>query len=218
MGEDDPPSSLEYIEDPYFPGLDQDATPSLDEVLEGDEELDDDDGGGPWPMETELYLRSLTLDQLLSVPDEDIENILIDPIRDEDEIVEDDAEEHQRVEAEFGPRPESDGERFRSHLQSLNRIRRIRFLTKKKLRDIKVTFVDLSKPYLVKISSNDTYKKFLNISSPGRTPSINSAASISLASLSLASSFDLLLSCSFSSFSPLSNSLVCVYVDELRWL
>lgn len=159
MGEDDPPVSLEYIEDPYFPGLEQDATPSLDEVFDGDEEDDDGAGGGPWPIETELYLRSLTLDQLLSVPDEDIENILIDPIHDLDE-----EEEQQRVEAEFVPNTETDGERFRSHLQRLNRIRRIRLFTKKAMRDIKVTFVDLSKPYLVKISSNDNYKKFLNIS------------------------------------------------------
>lgn len=178
MGEDDPPVSLEYIEDPYFPGLEEDATPSLDEVLDGDED-DDGGAGGPWPMETELYLRSLTLDQLLSVPDEDIENILIDPIHDLDE--------QQRVEAEFVPRSESDGERFRSHLQSLNRIRKIRFLTRKAMRDIKVTFVDLSKPYLVKISSNDNYKKFLNISSPGRDAIINAPCSLSVSSFSLVS-------------------------------
>lgn len=162
MGEDDPPVSLEYIEDPYFPGLDQDATPSLDDIENYCGEEDEEET--PWPLETELYLRSLTLDQLLSVPDEDIENILIDPIPDID------LEEQQRVEAEFLPRTSSPGrgERFRNHLQSLNRIRRIRFLTRKAMRDIKVTFVDLSKPYLVKISSNDNYKKFLNISSPGR--------------------------------------------------
>lgn len=160
MGEDDPPSSLEYIEDPYIPDLDVDATPSLDEVLDEDGAYCDDEG--PWPLETELYLRSLTLDQLLSVPDEDIENILIDPIHEEE------LEEQQRVEAEFVPRTDSDGERFRSHLQRLNRIRRIRLFTRRAMRDIKVTFVDLSKPYLVKISSNDNYKKFLNISSPGR--------------------------------------------------
>lgn len=159
MGEDDPPVSLEYIEDPYFPGLDLNATPSLDEVCCGEE---DDDDSAHWPLETELYLRSLTLDQLLSVPDEDIENILIDPIHDVD------LDDQQRVEAEFVPHSSSDGERFRNHLQSLSRIRKIRFLTRKAIRDIKVTFVDLSKPYFVKISSNDNYKKFLNISSPGR--------------------------------------------------
>lgn len=176
MGEDDPPSSLEYIEDPYFPGLDQDATPSLDEVYDEEE---DDDGVSvmQWPMETELYLRSLTLDQLLSVPDEDIENILIDPIH-EDEEGNIDLDDHQRVEAEFVPRSEPERERFRSHLQSLNRIRKIRFMTKKAMRDIKVTFVDLSKPYLVKISSNDNYKKFLNISSPGRKEDLVPAAAI----------------------------------------
>lgn len=162
--------SLEYFEDPYLPGLDLDATPSLDEVFEGDEDDDDECSAMHWPMETELYLRSLTLDQLLSVPDEDIENILIDPIHDIDLDGVGDDDDHQRVEAEFVPRTEPERERFRSHLQSLNRIRKIRFMTKKAMRDIKVTFVDLSKPYLVKISSNDNYKKFLNISSPGRCP------------------------------------------------
>lgn len=33
------------------------------------------------------------------------------------------------------------------------------------LHDVKVTFIDFSKPYLAKISSNDNYKKFLNIGS-----------------------------------------------------
>lgn len=170
MGEDDPPVSLEFIEDPYFLSLEENATPSLDDVLDGEEDYGQDDGGGavdsPWPMETELYLRSLTLDQLLSVPDEDIENILIDPVQDDEDG---EGLEQQRVEAEFGPRSESEGDRFRSHLLRLNRIRKIRFLTRRAMRDIKVTFVDLSKPYLAKISSNDNYKKFLNISSsPGR--------------------------------------------------
>lgn len=176
MGEDDPPVSLEYvyIEDPYFPGLDENATPSLD-----DEEADDFDDTVTqchWPPETEQYLRSLTLDQLLEVPDyeedEDINSSsLIDPATH-------DVGDLQRAEAEFGPRIAStktnststtDGERFRKHLETLSRIRKIRFLTRNAMRDIKVTFVDLSKPYIVKISSNDNYRKFLNISScPGR--------------------------------------------------
>lgn len=200
MGEDDP-VSLEYIEDPYFPGLDQNATPSLDEICYGEEE---DDDSAHWPLETELYLRSLTLDQLLSVPDEDIENILIDPIHDLDD--------QQRVEAEFVPQTSSsDGERFRNHLQSLSRIRKIRFLTRKAMRDIKVTFVDLSKPYFVKISSNENYKKFLNISSsPGR---LDYTCRFSLVSLGLSSSSLLLATTTHTSNSTATSRLM-----ELFWI
>ncbi|XP_059615419.1 tumor protein D54 isoform X2 [Phlebotomus argentipes] len=125
MGEDDPPS-LEYIEDPYFPRLANGATPSLDEVTEFDHRsLFGDEDTCEWSRETELYLRSLTLDQLLGVPDDEL----------------------QTVEAEFVP---------------ASRARRIRLLTKRKLRDVKVTFIDFSKPYLARISSNENYKKFLH--------------------------------------------------------
>lgn len=146
--EDQAPTSMEFIEDEYYPTLSEGATPSLDDGCE----LEDLQDGLDWPLETEYYLRSLTMDQLLSVPDDDIEHILIDPIHDDD---------MQRVEAEFLPRTEPESS---SHLRNLTRIRRIRFLTKKAMRDIKVTFIDFSKPYLVKISSNDNYKSFLNIS------------------------------------------------------
>ncbi|XP_055701379.1 tumor protein D52 isoform X2 [Phlebotomus papatasi] len=139
MGEDDPPS-LEYIEDPYFPRLENGATPSLDEVTEFDHRSlfgeDEGSGGCEWSRETELYLRSLTLDQLLGVPDDEL----------------------QTVEAEFIPATTSGN----SGGGRLSRARRIRLLTKKKLRDVKVTFIDFSKPYLARISSNDNYKKFLH--------------------------------------------------------
>ncbi|XP_055686645.1 uncharacterized protein LOC129791973 isoform X6 [Lutzomyia longipalpis] len=133
MGEDDPPS-LEYIEDPYFPKLENGATPSLDEVTEFDHRTflgDDEAANCEWSRETELYLRSLTLDQLLGVPDDEL----------------------QTVEAEFVPATSTRG---------LSLARRIRLLTRKKLRDVKVTFIDFSKPYLARISSNENYKKFLH--------------------------------------------------------
>lgn len=144
MGEDDPPS-LEYIEDPYFPRLENGATPSLDEVTEFDHRSlfgeDEGSGGCEWSRETELYLRSLTLDQLLGVPDDEL----------------------QTVEAEFIPATTSGN----SGGGRLSRARRIRLLTKKKLRDVKVTFIDFSKPYLARISSNDNYKKFLHFGDVG---------------------------------------------------
>lgn len=165
MGEDDPsiePSSLEYIEDSYLPKMDLNVTPSLDEIPEYDflkcddldlSEIYDENGATHWSEETDLFLRSLTLDQILSVPDELIEE----------------TSEMQAVETEFAPVDES-----HLPLSNLSRAKRLRhylstnklkFLTRKKMRDVRVTFVDFSKPYLAKISSGDNYKNFLNIHS-----------------------------------------------------
>lgn len=47
-----------------------------------------------------------------------------------------------------------------------NRKRRLRIF-KKKMRDVRVHFQDLSKPYLVKISSQNNYKKFLGLGNGG---------------------------------------------------
>ncbi|XP_035794453.1 tumor protein D52-like isoform X2 [Anopheles albimanus] len=195
IGEEDLPS-LEYIEDPYIPKLDPNCiTPSLDDVADG--LYEDDDGlslgpddvqGQQWSDETELYLRSLTLDQILGVPSDDED---IGPVSDV---------ELQTVETEFGPprngaahgpdeRTDSEtvgatggtasvgdgsgggGGVMRSLLASkllLGRVtnRRIRALfNRRKIRDVRVTFIDFSKPYLARISSGDNYKSFLNIGS-----------------------------------------------------
>lgn len=160
MVEDDPslePSSLEYIEDSYLPKLDENVTPSLDEICEYDyrfmkcddeDELNgvyDENGACHWSEEADLYLRSLTLDQILTVPDE-----------------------LQAVETEFSPLDQSS-----SNTTASNRLKhylctnKLKFLTRKKMRDVRVTFVDFSKPYLAKISSGDNYKKFLNIGNHG---------------------------------------------------
>lgn len=169
MGEDDPsiePSSLEYIEDSYLPKIDQNTTPSLDEICEYDyrfmkcdddeDELNgvyDENGACHWSEETDLYLRSLTLDQILTVPDDLI-----------------DATELQAVETEFTPVDQSstnalsNSKRLKNYLRSTNKWR---FLTRKKMRDVRVTFVDFSKPYLAKISSGDNYKNFLNMGNHG---------------------------------------------------
>ncbi|GAB0094704.1 uncharacterized protein DMENIID0001_100290 [Sergentomyia squamirostris] len=153
MGEDDPPS-LEYIEDPYFPKLENGATPSLDEVTEFDHRSlfggseEEASGNFEWSRETELYLRSLTLDQLLGVPDDEL----------------------QTVEAEFIPITSSGSG------SGLSRARRIRLLTRKKLRDVKVTFIDFSKPYLARISSNDNYKKFLHFGDGDNSAKLSDAS------------------------------------------
>jgi hypothetical protein len=171
MGEDDPsiePSSLEYIEDSYLPKIDHNTTPSLDEICEYDyrflrcdddeDELNgvyDENGACHWSEETDLYLRSLTLDQILTVPDDLI-----------------DSTELQTVETEFSPLDQSsqnsssNSNRLRNYLRSTNKLK---FLTRKKMRDVRVTFVDFSKPYLAKISSGDNYKNFLNMGNHGGT-------------------------------------------------
>lgn len=196
VGEEDPPS-LEYIEDPYIPKLDNCLTPSLDEITDYDQRYYGDGSSGgdvdeegnycDWTEEQELYLRSLTLDQILGIPDDYI----------------DDPSELQTVETEFcpmsgnGSRDNNSNNNRSSNSCNLdnniscdsNRIRmnrttsttsissiarhkfneRIRnFFTKRKIRDVRVTFIDLSKPYLAKISNRDNYKNFLNIGNTGK--------------------------------------------------
>lgn len=165
MGEEDPsiePSSLEYIEDSYLPKLDYNVTPSLDDTTEYDyrflncDDLDlsevyDENGAcSAWSEETDAYLRSLTLDQILTIPED----------------LMDDQSELQSAEAEFSPIGETSPLNSlspASRLKHYLRTNKLRFLTRKKMRDVRVTFVDFSKPYLAKISSGDNYKNFLNI-------------------------------------------------------
>jgi hypothetical protein len=168
MGEEDPsiePSSLEYIEDSYLPPS-LDVTPSLDDICEygydfmrsvdGDElqgVYDENGAACHWSEETDLYLRSLTLDQILTVPD--------DLMSDQSEM--------QSVETEFTPFEESSliVSSKTSRLKHYLATNKLRFLTRKKIRDVKVTFFDFSKPYLAKISSGDNYKNLLNIGNYG---------------------------------------------------
>jgi hypothetical protein len=149
--EDSPiePSSLEYIEDSYVPKLEHNATPSLDDLCEYDEcdDLDDiyNDDNVTWSKETDLFLRSLTLDQILSVPDDDLSVI--------DENIEMQTVEFSHI--------ENSPQQSRNFFESTKN--KWRLLTRRKMRDIRVTFIDLSKPYILKISSSDNYKNFLNI-------------------------------------------------------
>ncbi|XP_049317335.1 tumor protein D52 isoform X4 [Bactrocera dorsalis] len=139
---DSEPVSLEFIEDPYLPKLDNITTPSLDEPTELDDQLVD---LADWTNETEQYLRDLTLDQIFYDVDSDYTNTL----------------ELQAVETEFI------ATKLANQLPSTSIAKRfrLRFFTKRSMREVKVTFIDFSKPYLAKISSSENYKRFLNIGS-----------------------------------------------------
>ncbi|XP_030027585.2 tumor protein D54 isoform X1 [Manduca sexta] len=111
------PTSLEYMEDPYFVPPDDDSTPSFDVAVD---ELDDLDELHTWTQDDpEADWRTL--------PDL--------------------AESALCIETEF---------------YMDNRRRRLRIF-RKKMREVRVTFQDLSKPYLAKMSSHTNYKKFLGI-------------------------------------------------------
>ncbi|XP_011196521.1 tumor protein D52 isoform X5 [Zeugodacus cucurbitae] len=145
---DSEPVSLEFIEDPYLPKLDNITTPSLDEPSELDDQLTE---LADWTNETDQYLRDLTLDQIFYDVDSDYTNTL----------------ELQAVETEFI------ATKLANQLPSTSIAKRfrLRFFTKRTMREVKVTFIDFSKPYLAKISSSENYKKFLNIG-PSSTSTI----------------------------------------------
>ncbi|XP_023174929.1 tumor protein D54 isoform X2 [Drosophila hydei] len=139
MGSESEPVSLEFIEDSYLPRIDDiTTTPSLDE-LEITADCDTD-----WYNDTaEHYLRNLTLDEIFYDVDSDYANTL----------------ELQAVETEFMAAKLSN----QTPSSSLAKRFRLKFLTKRTVRDVKVTFIDFSKPYLAKISNSDNYKRFLTI-------------------------------------------------------
>lgn len=152
--EDSPiePSSLEYIEDSYVPNLELNATPSLDDLAAYDcDDLDDIYDTVTWSKETDLFLRSLTLDQILTIPDE---LSVIDENIEMQSVEFSDVDNSHQNNALL-----CDGSR--NFLEKTKN--KWRLLTRRKMRDVRVTFVDLSKPYILKISSSDNYKKFLNI-------------------------------------------------------
>lgn len=140
------PVSLEFIEDSYLPRIDDiTTTPSLDE-LELELELELERGGELTHSacdETELYLRNLTLDDIFYDVDSDYANTL----------------ELQAVETEFIASKLSN----QTPSMSLAKHFRLKFFTKRTMRDVKVTFIDFSKPYLAKIWNSDNYKRFLTI-------------------------------------------------------
>ncbi|XP_035453568.1 tumor protein D53 homolog isoform X2 [Spodoptera frugiperda] len=111
------PTSLEYMEDPYFVPPDDDSTPSFDVAVD---ELDELEELPSWPHND---------------PDADWR------------MLPDLADSALCIETEF---------------YVDNRRRRLRIF-RKKMREVRVTFQDLSKPYLAKMSSHTNYKKFLGI-------------------------------------------------------
>ncbi|XP_043645707.1 uncharacterized protein LOC122614975 isoform X3 [Drosophila teissieri] len=146
------PNSLEFIEDSYLPGIDDlTSTPSLD--LETNEAVLDWYDDGQEESEAELYLRNLTLDQIFYDVDSDYTNSL----------------ELQAVEADFI------GAKLANQAPSSSMAKRFRlkFFAKRTMRDVKVTFIDFSKPYLAKISNSDNYKRFLNIGHRSRDNTAN---------------------------------------------
>lgn len=181
VGDDDPPS-LGFIEDPYYPSTDT-TTPSLDEEITefdhrsiyDDDVVIDADGNvvcSEWSPETELYLRSLPLDQIFSISDE----------HDDD---------YQKVEAELGSKYcDSESSSIKSNIKQMHYLKKL--FNRKSMRDVKVTFIDFSKPYLAKISSSDNYKNFLIIGSQG---------------IACFSFFSFLIEYSFLSFSLYDNFL-----------
>lgn len=114
------PTSLEYMEDPYFVPPDDDSTPSFDVAVD---ELDELEELARWQDEADADWRAL--------PDL--------------------ADSALCIETEF---------------YMDNRRRRLRIF-RKKIREVRVTFQDLSKPYLAKVSSHTNYKKFLGIAVGG---------------------------------------------------
>jgi hypothetical protein len=168
-GDGSDPPSLEYIEDSYLPKIDQPTfTPSLDEITEyglcGDLDLSNYCNNADechWSEEQEYYLRSLTLDQLLSLPASETLSLPHYPPLDEEE-------ELQQIETEFSPmNPQMDTTSSCNSKSPFKLSRRLKFFTRKAMREVRVTFVDLSKPYLAKMSSGDNYRKFLETGNNG---------------------------------------------------
>lgn len=170
--EDEHPS-LEYIEDSYLPSLPPTLTPSLDEAapIDFDNRLmfdDDYDGDGlgecgatqKWSAETELFLREMPLDQIFCISDDHSDDMLKVEAELGDEICKDSSCKISKSEIDGTSRtaasPATRLDRTRLFVKQM-------FTTKKSMRDVRVTFIDLSKPYLAKISSSDNYKSFLSI-------------------------------------------------------
>jgi hypothetical protein len=168
-GDGSDPPSLEYIEDSYLPKIDQPTfTPSLDEITEYDQRFgtcDDLDlnhynvDDSSWSEEQEFYLRSLTLDQLLSFPPEMSTHTLLHDLDEEEEL--------QQIETEFSPMQQLGNNSSNNSKLPFRLSRRLKFFTRKAMREVRVTFVDLSKPYLAKMSSGDNYRKFLETGNNG---------------------------------------------------
>lgn len=120
------PTSLEYIEDPYF-NPNETQTPSLDEEDEYDEYYDDE-------ADDELFdLRQMDFDEL-----------------NQNSLGSFSGDENINVEAEF------------FNTKRANAIIRA-FFRKRFKRQVRVTYCDLTKPYLAKLPKDNTFRKYLDI-------------------------------------------------------
>ncbi|XP_055379503.1 tumor protein D52 isoform X2 [Condylostylus longicornis] len=185
------PISLEYIEDSYIPKLENCITPSLDEITELDSNYNSIPINYEWSEETELFFRNLKLDEILvdsfDYNNDNDENSNGNQKNDYESL------EYQTVETEFSTIIPTTTKGLKNDvlLKIAKRFRLKFFATKKSMRDVKVTFIDFSKPYLARISSSDNYKKFLNFGSTDNSNKMSEPTSPahSVASADIAAEF-----------------------------
>lgn len=132
MWNSDEQNSLEYIEDPYFNPQDSSSTPSLDDI-ESEDYYPDDDASDVLENELELFdLRQLEFHELNY---DSLANCV-------------DNDENVNVEAEF------------YIVKRANDILRT-FFKKNIKKQVRVTYCDLTKPYLAKLPKDHSFRKYL---------------------------------------------------------
>lgn len=127
-------NSLEYIEDPYFNPQDSSSTPSLDDLDSEDYVPDDDKSDDLFENELELFdLRQLDFHEL-----------------NYDSLTGNINDESVNVEAEF------------YIVKRANDILRT-FFKRNFKKQVRVTYCDLTKPYLAKLPKDHNFRKYLGI-------------------------------------------------------
>lgn len=127
-------NSLEYIEDPYFNPQDSSSTPSLDDINSDDVSDVTSD-----LLENELELFDLRQLELYELNYDSLLNCATD-----------DSDGNVNVEAEF------------YIVKRANDILRT-FFKKKIQKQVRVTYCDLTKPYLAKLPKDHNFRKYLDI-------------------------------------------------------
>lgn len=130
--------SLDYIEDPYFNPLDSTNTPSLDEVPDGIYDENDIYDGSDELLDAELELF-------------DLKQLDFDDLNSLPSL---NGDENFNVEAEF------------FNVKRANAIIRT-FFKKNFKKQVRVTYSDLTKPYLAKLPKESNFRKYLEISMTG---------------------------------------------------
>lgn len=127
-------NSLEYIEDPYFNPQDSSSTPSLDDLDSEDYIPDDDKSDDLFENELELFdLRQLDFHEL-----------------NYDSLTGNINDESVNVEAEF------------YIVKRANDILKT-FFKRNFKKQVRVTYCDLTKPYLAKLPKDHNFRKYLGI-------------------------------------------------------